>query len=83
MERKRNLHGRKSLKRRRARTLHRWPRGLERYVGHWQVQARFIDDPAGAMQHFRALFADFDAESADAPLTRDPATADAEGPVRR
>jgi hypothetical protein len=64
---------------RRTRNLRSSP---ERYA--WQrVQSRFIDDPQGAMRHYRALFDEVDEESADAPLSRDPAAADASAPARR
>ena len=41
------------------------------------------EDLRRAMQHYRALFDELVEESADAPLSRDPAMADAEMPMRR
>lgn len=64
---------------RRTRKLRSSP---ERYA--WQrVQSRFIDDPEGALRHYRALFAEVEEEGADAPLSRDPAAADAGAPAQR
>ena len=61
---------------RRTRNLRSSP---ERYP--WQrLPSRFIDDPRGALRHYRALFGEVDDESADAPLSRDP---DADEPARR
>jgi hypothetical protein len=57
-------------------------RSSERYA--WQrLPLQLIDDPHGAMRHFRALFGEIDEDSADAPLSRDPAATDANAPTRR
>lgn len=58
------------------------PSSPERYAWH-RLQSRFIDDPEGALQHYQALFGELEEESADAPLSRDPAAADADAPARR
>jgi len=66
------------LKKRRMRVPRASPHGREPLLGDWpRLQLRFIDDPHGAMQHFRELFGELDEESADAPLSRDPDAADA------
>jgi hypothetical protein len=72
------------LKGRRTRPLRCSPQAPEGDAGTRQrMQSRFIDDPHGAMQHYRALFDEVDEESADAPLSRDPAATDADAPARR
>jgi len=73
------------LKKRQMRALRTSRLGREPYLGDWpRLQLRFIDDPHGAMQHYRELFGELDEESADAPLARDPAAAaDADALVRR
>jgi hypothetical protein len=71
------------LKGRRTRSSRGSPQAPERDAGAWQrLQPRFIDDPQGAMRHYRALFGEYDEEGADAPLSRDPAAADADTPAR-
>ena len=60
-------------------------RASQTYLGDWpRLQLRLIDDPNGALQHYRELFGELDEEISDAPLSRDPAAAaDADTLARR